>query len=136
MLLPDPTSSWLFKPINSRALSEDAMFDEHPSLCELWPKLFFSLTEELSPKACQSQDMRHSDKIWNHMRFDDKGCSILDRCILVLLVFLIFCKYKSLKHLLIKQAYLWLNQLLDSLLQRNQILHCFSSSHHFFYDRS
>jgi hypothetical protein len=54
MLLPDPTSSWLFKPINSRIRSKDAMFDEHPSLCELWPKLFFSLTEELSPKACQS----------------------------------------------------------------------------------
>src|SRR5216683_3930463 len=57
MLLPDPTSSWLFKPINSRILSKDAMLDEHPSLCELWPKLFFSLTEELSPKACQSQLM-------------------------------------------------------------------------------
>ncbi len=55
MLLPDPTSSWLFKPINSRILSKDAMLDEHPSLCELWPKLFFSLTEELSPKACQSR---------------------------------------------------------------------------------
>ena len=54
MLLPDPTSSWLFKPIHSRSHSKDAMFDEHPSLCELWPKLFFPLTEELSPKACQS----------------------------------------------------------------------------------
>src|SRR6266849_10834617 len=57
MLLPDPTSSWLFKPINSRILSKDAMLDEHPSLCELWPKLFFSLTEELSPKACQSHTL-------------------------------------------------------------------------------
>src|SRR2546429_9111808 len=57
ILLPDPTSSWLFKPINSRFLSKDAMFDEHPSHCALWPKLFFSLTEELSPKRCQSQDM-------------------------------------------------------------------------------
>ena len=56
MLLPDPTSPWLFKPINARILSKDAMFDEHPSLCELWSKFFFSLTEELSPKACQSRD--------------------------------------------------------------------------------
>src|SRR5258706_4410935 len=55
MLLPDPPSAWLFKPINSRSRSKNAMFDEHPSLCELWPKLFFSLTEELSPKACQSR---------------------------------------------------------------------------------
>lgn len=55
MVLPDLTSSWLFKPINSRSHSKDAMCDEHPSLCELWPKFFFPLTEELSSKACQSQ---------------------------------------------------------------------------------
>ena len=65
MLLPDPTSSWLFKPINSRSRSKNAMFDEHPSLCELWPKLFFSLTEELSPKACQSQFMRQKWRIYD-----------------------------------------------------------------------
>src|SRR3989442_4226368 len=65
MFLPDPTSSWFFKPINSRILSKDAMFDEHPSLCKLWPKLFFFLTEELSPKGCQSHN--HANRSTIHI---------------------------------------------------------------------
>jgi len=54
MLLPDSTSSWLFKPINSRILSTDAIFDEHPSLCELWPKLFFLLLKSFHQKRARA----------------------------------------------------------------------------------
>src|SRR5262249_50281552 len=55
---PSSPSSRLFKPINSRNLSQDALFDENPSLCEQRPKPFFFLTEELSPRLCQSRYMR------------------------------------------------------------------------------
>ena len=76
MLLPDPTSSWLFKPINSRSRSKNAMFDEHPSLCELWPKLLFSLTEELSPKACQSHKFAKTGRYASEEENGEDMCQI------------------------------------------------------------
>jgi hypothetical protein len=70
MLLPDPTSSWLFKPINSRILSKDAMFDENPSRCKLWPKLFFSLLKSFHQKRARATTGRFPCQ-------SSPGCAIL-----------------------------------------------------------